>query len=68
MDIMVTIPATTRDIGELLSLEHFRQKADNMACLLKVLSNIRFLCRQGCAICGHRDEIDGNFISFTECK
>ena len=53
MDIMVTIPATTRDVGELLSLEHSRQKAENRACLLKVLSNVRFLCRQGYAIRGH---------------
>ena len=42
VDIMVTIPATTRDVGELLSLEHSRQKAENRACLLKVLSNVRF--------------------------
>ena len=57
----MTIPATTVDVGEMLSSEHTRQKAENRECLLKILSNLRFLCRQGCAIRGHGDENDGNF-------
>ena len=33
-----TIPATTRNIGDLLSAVHAKEKADNQHCLLKILS------------------------------
>ena len=47
---IVTLPATTRDVGELLSDMHAQEKIENRQCFLKILSNLRFVARQGCAI------------------
>ena len=58
---LLTLPSTTRDIGELLSSAHAQEKAANRHCLLKVISSLQFLGRQGYAIRGHGDKIDGNF-------
>ena len=49
---MITLSATTRYIGEMLSSIHSSEKEANRKCLLKILSNLRFLARQGCAIRG----------------
>lgn len=62
------MPATTRDVGELLSSAHAREKAVNRRCLLKILSNLRFLARQACAIRGHGDETDGNFHQLLKLR
>ena len=48
-------------LGELLSSAYAKEKADNQHCLLKILSCLRFLARQGCGIRGSGDEVDGNF-------
>ena len=61
VETVLTLPATTRDVGEMLSSVYAREKAVNRHCLLKILSNLRFLARQGCAIRGHGDEADRNF-------
>ena len=58
---LLTLPATTTDIGEMLSSTLVQEKAENRHCLLKVLSSLRFLARQGCGIRGHDDKKDGNF-------
>lgn len=59
---MLILPSTTRDIGEMLSSAHAQEKATNRHCLLKVMSTLRFLARQGCAIRGHgAGETNGNF-------
>ena len=65
---LLTLPSTTRDIGELLSSAHAQEKAANRHCLLKVISSLRFLGRQGCAIRGHGDEIDGNFHQLMKLR
>ena len=59
--MVLTLPTSTKDVGELLSTAHAQEKADNRHCLLKVLCSLRFLARQGCAIRGHGDDKDGNF-------
>ena len=43
LQLVVVLPACYPDVGEMLSKEHADQKKDNRQCLLKVLSNIRFL-------------------------
>ena len=47
---IVTLPATTRDVGELMSGMHAQEKIENQQCFLKILPNLRFVARQGCAI------------------
>ena len=61
---MVTLPATTTDIAESLSVE----KLERRQCFLKVLSNIRFLARQGLPLRGHGDESDSNFIQLMKLR
>ena len=62
---LVTLPATTRDVGEMLSSTLAKEKADNRQCFLKVLLSLRFLARQGSAIRGH-DEKDGNLYQLMK--
>ena len=63
----MTLPATTRDVGEILSSTLAKEKADNRQCLLKVLSSLRFLVRQDSAIRGH-DEKDGNLYQLLKLR
>ena len=59
---IITLPATTSDIGEILSKAHAQEKCENHEVLLKILSNLRFLARQACAIRGDGNEVDSNFM------
>ena len=52
----------TKDVGEFLCDEHKKEKAENCTMLLKIISNIRFLCRQGIPLRGHGDGSDSNFM------
>ena len=44
---MITLPATTRDIGEVLSSIQSSEKAENRKCMLKILSNGRVVQLEG---------------------
>ena len=59
---VVLLPLTTREIGEALSERHSKEKAENRGMLLKIISSIRFLCRQGLALRGHDAGVDSNFM------
>ena len=63
----MTLPATTRDVGKLLSDMHTQDKAENQQCF-EILSNLRFPTRQGCAIQGNGDETGGNFLFCVACE
>ena len=45
----ITLPATTSDIGEMLSSQLAKERLERRKCLLNLLSNARFLSRQGLA-------------------
>lgn len=64
----VTLPKETKDVGELLSQAHAAEKKQNRECLLKILSNIRFLARQGLALRGDGDESDSNFVQILKLR
>ena len=68
VEAVITLPATTKDVGELLSSVHASEKATNRHCLLKILSNLRFFARQGCAIRGHGDETDSNYYQLLKLR
>jgi len=53
---MVTLPATTNDIGDLLSSNYAGQKQVNREYLVKIIQNVRVLVRQGLALRGDGDE------------
>ena len=43
-----------------------QQWADNQHCLLKVMSGLKFLVRQGCGIGGHDDKLDRNLYQLMK--
>ena len=58
---VMTLPSTTKDVGESLSAIHEQEKLKSHQYFLKILSNIRFLSWQGLPLRGHGDESDSNF-------
>ena len=68
MEVIVTLPSTTRDIGEQLSQQHSTQKLKNRQALYQILSSMKFLGRQGLAIRGDGNESDGNLQQLLRMK
>lgn len=66
VELIFTLPATTCDVREMLHSNIAKEKATNRHCLLKVISCLKFLARQGCAIRGHDDCGDGNFYQLLK--
>ena len=65
---MVTLPATKNDVSELLSTQLADERLERRKCFLKVLSNVRFLARQGLAFRGDADESDSNFMRLIRLR
>lgn len=65
---IVTLPATTRDIGEMCSSQHSKDKHDHRVCFLKILSNVRFLARQGLPLRGVGDGSNSNFVQLFKLR
>ena len=59
------LPKQTRDIGEILSSGHRKEKASNRKVFLTLLQNIRYLARQGLALRGGDRDADGNFYQLN---
>ena len=68
IEAIVTLPLQCKDIGEQLSNQVASEKRDNRQCLLKVLSNLRYLARQGIAIRGDGDESNSNFMQLLRLR
>ena len=68
VEVVITLPATTKDVGELLVQQHAKEKECNRKMLLKILASIRYLARQGLALRGDGDEDDGNFLQLLKLK
>ncbi len=76
VELLVTIPSNTKDVGEMLSKAHAEQKAENRRMLKMILSSIRYLGRQGLALRGHykidesgrRGEFDSNLIQLLRTR
>ena len=56
------------DVGELLSLAHQEDKANNRRMLLKVLRSIRFLARQGLPLRGGGGDSESNFMQLLQLQ
>ena len=50
VDIVITIPSTTKDVGELLSKEHAKEKVINRRKFVKIVTSIKYLARQGISL------------------
>ena len=68
VEVTITLPATTRDVGEQLSQQHLKEKETNRRMLLKVISCIRYLARQGLALRSDGHKQDGNFMQLLKLK
>jgi len=66
VEVVITLPATTEDVGELISASHQRDKQQNSTVLMKLLCSIRFLTRQGMALRGDGSEEDGNYLQLLQ--
>ena len=64
----VTLLATTRDISELLSTQLAKKRSERCKYFLKLLSNVRFLSRQGLAFHGDGNESDSNFMQLIQLR
>ena len=62
---MITVPATTCDVGELLTLQLAKEWLERRMCLLKIFRNARFLAQQGLPFrCVDEECCDSNFVRF----
>ena len=60
---VITLPGTTRDIGETLNEAHADEKAENRRIIRKVFENIQFPGRPGIPFRGNSGtEYNGNFL------
>ena len=66
--VMVTLPSTTPDIGELLSKQHAAEKLNSQHCSFQIMLCVRFMGRQGLAFRGDDDEIDSNVKQIVNMK
>ena len=67
VEVVFTLPATTGNVGEMLSRAHAQERLANRDNLLKLFQNIQFLSRQGIALRGH-DEQNSNFIQLLHLR
>ena len=68
VEVVITLPKTTVDIGEQLSLQHAREKECNRKYFLHILSCIKYLVRQGLALRGDGDERDSNIFQLLKAR
>lgn len=59
---MITLPSSSVNIAESLSSQLKLEKLQRRQCLLKLISNMKHLTRQGQPLRGHGDESDSNFM------
>ena len=64
----ITLPATTGNVGEILSSQLAKQRLERRKCFLKLLSNARFLSRQGLTFRGDGNELDLNFMQLLNLR
>ena len=64
---VIELPRKFADIGEKLSAYHSEEKFKNRQIFLTILRNIRFLVRQGLALCGSIEE-ESNFIQLLKLE
>ena len=59
------MPATSQDIGEMLSASVAEEKAVACHALLNILYSLQYLSRQGCAFRGHDDDQGKFYLLFN---
>ena len=64
----MTLPKTTKDVGEQLSRVHRAEKEQARDMLQLILSSVRFLARQGLALRGHGSDASANLIQLLRLR
>ena len=67
VEVIVTLPSTTKDVGELLSNAHKAEKENARKMLHILLTSIKFLARQGLALRGDAMD-DSNLIQLLRLR
>lgn len=65
---MLLCHSRSMNIGETLLQQHATEKEGNRKILLKIISKIRFLSRQGLAFRGDGSESDGNYLQLLKLR
>ena len=52
LQVMIVLPKTVPDVGEVLSSAHAKEKAHNRTMLVRILRNMKFFGRQGLPLRG----------------
>ncbi|XP_065191926.1 zinc finger MYM-type protein 1-like [Sycon ciliatum] len=68
IEALIVLPSCTSDVGELQSAQHAAEKEKNRKMFMLMLSNVRFLARQGLALRGDGDETNSNFIQLIHLR
>ena len=68
VEVMLTLRAATKDIGEHLSQQHALAKTRNRETFYHILRSVKYLSRQGLALRGHGDDTDGNLTQLLKMK
>ena len=66
VEVVETLPRTTRDISEQLSSSHAEEKLQNRSYLLKIFQTIQFLSRKSLALRGDQNDQESNFIQLMK--
>ena len=66
--VVVTLPKTTKDVGEQLSRAHRMEKEQARDMLRLILSSVRFLARQGLGLRGDGSDASGNLIQLLRLR
>ena len=66
--VSIDLPRTCPDVGEMLSSQHSQLKKENRECLLKILSNLKFLARQGIPLRGDAGDAHSNFMQLMKMQ
>ena len=64
----ITLPATTADVSEMVASQLTTQRLERRKCFLHLLSNARFLSRQGLPFRGDGNELDSNYMQLIRLR
>ena len=68
VEMLITIPTTTGNLGAMLSKESAIQRKNSSAAILEIFSSVRLLCRQGLPLRYDKAEIDSNLHQLLQEK
>ena len=66
VQVSIVLPKSCEDVGDMLSSQYAQKKKHNRECLLRIISNLKFLGRQGLPLRGDGNEADSNFMQLMK--